>query len=113
MVKQIKEIFIDDIDGGEAVGTTRFDLDGTSYEIDLSQKNEDKLRKALAPYINAARPVRRERLARRRRGAGASERTLSRQRSKEIREWARKKGLAVSERGRIPANVIEQYEAAH
>jgi hypothetical protein len=31
----------------------------------------------------------------------------------DIREWARKKGLDVSERGRIPATIIDAYNAAH
>ena len=36
----------------------------------------------------------------------------SRQRSSDIRAWARQQGLSVSERGRIPASVVQQYEAA-
>jgi hypothetical protein len=35
-----------------------------------------------------------------------------RQRSGDIRAWAEEHGLAVSERGRIPASVAEQYHAA-
>ena len=34
------------------------------------------------------------------------------QRSGDIRAWAKEHGLAVSERGRIPASVLEQYQAA-
>jgi hypothetical protein len=30
-----------------------------------------------------------------------------------IREWARKNGHAVSDRGRIPASVVDAYESAH
>ncbi|MDF5752472.1 Lsr2 family protein [Spongiactinospora sp. TRM90649] len=113
MAKQIKEIFIDDLDGGEATSTTKFGLDGDEYEIDLSERNEETLRKALAPYINAARPVRRERVGRKVKGSGVLTPALTRQRSKEIREWAKQHGLSVSERGRIASNVVEQYEAAH
>ena len=36
----------------------------------------------------------------------------NRQRSGDIRAWAKEHGLAVSERGRIPASVLEQYQAA-
>jgi hypothetical protein len=36
----------------------------------------------------------------------------SRQRSGDIRAWAKDHGIAVSERGRIPASVVEQYQAA-
>ncbi|MFI0422249.1 hypothetical protein C1I98_11650 [Spongiactinospora gelatinilytica] len=113
MAKQIREIFIDDLDGGEATSTTKFGLDGDEYEIDLSEKNEEHLRKALAPYINAARPVRRERPGRRVRAGSGLTPAMTRQRSKEIREWAKQHGLSVSERGRIASTIVEQYEAAH
>ncbi|MCG5214384.1 histone-like nucleoid-structuring protein Lsr2 [Streptosporangium sp. KLBMP 9127] len=109
MAKKIVETFTDDLDGGEAVGTTRFGLDSAEFEIDLSENNEEKLRKALAPYINAARPVRRERVVRR--GQSAAGNTLGRDKAKEIRAWAKEHGIDVSERGRIAGSVVEKYEA--
>ncbi|MDQ2875668.1 MAG: Lsr2 family protein [Actinomycetota bacterium] len=39
----------------QATGTVRFGLEGTSYEVDLSQENADELATALEPYIAAAR----------------------------------------------------------
>ena len=30
-----------------------------------------------------------------------------------VREWAKQNGYKVSERGRVPASVLEAYEAAH
>jgi hypothetical protein len=51
MAQQVQTLLIDDLDGGEAEETVRFGLDGTEYEIDLSAKNADALRKALAWYI--------------------------------------------------------------
>jgi hypothetical protein len=113
MAKKIVESFIDDIDGSEAEGTTRFALDGTSYEIDLSGANRDKLEKALAPFIGKARPVRAERQGRARRGAGVSSRAMSREQSANIRQWAKAQGMPVSERGRIASTIVEKYEAAH
>jgi hypothetical protein len=113
MAKRIEEIFIDDIDGSEAEGTTKFALDGTNYEIDLSGANRDKLEKALAPFVSKARPVRTERQGRSRRGAGVSSRAMSREQSANIRQWAKEQGLPVSERGRIASTVVEKYEAAH
>ncbi|NUP04295.1 MAG: Lsr2 family protein [Nonomuraea sp.] len=113
MAKQIQEILIDDVDGGEAHETVVFALDGSSYEIDLHEDKADALRKALAPFIVKARPVRLERSVRGRRGAGATSRALSREKSSEIRQWAKSNGLPVSERGRIAASVVERYEAAH
>ncbi|TMR94947.1 histone-like nucleoid-structuring protein Lsr2 [Nonomuraea basaltis] len=113
MAKRIVESFIDDIDGSEADGTTSFALDGTNYEIDLSGENREKLEKALAPFITKARAVRAERGVRGRRGAAGPARGISREKSTEIRQWARTHGLPVSERGRIAASVLKQYEAAH
>ena len=45
---------------------------------------------------------------RRRPGRTAS----SRERSADIRAWAKDQGITVSDRGRISASVAEQYEAA-
>ncbi|MGV9378085.1 histone-like nucleoid-structuring protein Lsr2 [Nonomuraea sp. NPDC003707] len=113
MAKRIVESFVDDIDGSDAEGTTRFALDGTSYEIDLSGSNREKLEKALAPFITKARAVRAERGVRGRRGGAGASRAVTREKSTEIRRWAKAQGLPVSERGRIAATVVEQYEAAH
>jgi len=45
--------------------------------------------------------------------SAADQRTSSsRERSGDIRAWAKEQGIAVSERGRIPASVVEQYQAA-
>ncbi|MGR6915651.1 histone-like nucleoid-structuring protein Lsr2 [[Actinomadura] parvosata] len=113
MAKRIVESFIDDIDGSAAEGTTRFALDGVSYEIDLSGPNREKLEKALAPYITKARAVRADRGVRGRRAGALSSRAVSREKATEIRRWAKAQGLPVSERGRIASTVVEQYEAAH
>ena len=47
----------DDIDGGDAHRTVAFSLDGTNYEIDLSDTNIENLTTALTPFINAARKI--------------------------------------------------------
>jgi hypothetical protein len=113
MAKRIVESFVDDIDGSDAEGTTTFAIDGTTYEIDLSGANREKLEKALAPFITKARAVRAERGVRGRRAVATSSRAISRENSTEIRRWAKDHGLPVSERGRIAATVVKQYEAAH
>jgi len=102
----------DDLDGGEADETVSFSLDGVAYEIDLSAKNAGKLRDALALYIGSGRRVG----GRASRGRGAAAKAAGRGGSAntaEIREWARKKGYEVSERGRIPAAIVDAYSAAH
>jgi hypothetical protein len=96
----------DDLDGGPAVETFRFGLGGSEYEIDLNKKNAKRFRKQLAPFVEHARKA----------GRGQRRRSVrtpsSRERNGGIRAWAKDTGIAVSDRGRIPASVVEQYEAA-
>jgi hypothetical protein len=106
---------IDDLDQGTAAETVAFGLDGSQYEIDLSTKNAAKLRDALSSYVaNARRASRggsRSYSAAGRRG-GRPTRT-DREQTQAIREWARKNGHKVGEKGRIPATVLEAYNAKH
>jgi Lsr2 len=106
MAQKVTVELEEDLDGGPAEETVRFGIDGADYEIDLSTKNAAALRRKLAPFIGHARKAGRG--PRRRPGRTAS----SRERSGGIRAWAKDQGIAVSERGRIPASVVEQYEAA-
>ncbi|HEY0639984.1 MAG TPA: Lsr2 family protein [Pseudonocardiaceae bacterium] len=108
MAQQTIVTLVDDLDGSEADQTVEFSLDGVSYEIDLSESNANKLRDALAGYVSHAR-----RTGGRRRGAGrspgAARPGVDREQNAAIREWARKRGMKVSDRGRIPAEVLEAY----
>jgi hypothetical protein len=106
LAQKITVALEDDLDGGPADETVRFGLGGTDYEIDLSKKHATAFRRQLAPFIEHAR--RAGRGPRRRQGRTAS----SRERSADIRAWAKDQGITVSERGRIPASVAEQYDAA-
>jgi hypothetical protein len=107
MATRIAVALEDDLDGGPADETLRFGLDGSEYEIDLSKKNAKTFRNQLAPFAGHARKAGR---AQRRRSARTSS---HRERSGDIRAWAKDKGITVSARGRIPASVAEQYEAAN
>jgi hypothetical protein len=111
MAQQTTVRYVDDLDGSEASGTVPFSLDGRSYEIDLSEKNTDKLRKDLTPFIDAARTVG-GRGRGRRQSPGTRAARSSREDSQAIREWARQNGHKVSDRGRIPQSVLEAYQAA-
>ena len=101
----------DDIDGGAAAETVTFSLDGVSYEIDLSAKNAGKLRDALAVYVAHGRRI--SRLGVRATGARRSGRPAraDREQTQAIREWARKNGHKIGDKGRIPAHILEAYEA--
>lgn len=108
MAQQTIVTLVDDLDGSEADQTVEFGLDGVSYEIDLSEPNASKLRDALASYVSHAR-----RTGGRRRGstrpAGSTRPGVDREQNAAIREWARKRGMKVSDRGRIPAEVLDAY----
>jgi hypothetical protein len=108
MATQTTVMLVDDLDGSEADEKVEFALDGRSYEIDLSSTNSAKLRDALAPYVSAAR-----RLAGRRSLGGSPRPSVDREQNQAIREWAHQQGLKISERGRIPSNVLEAYRASH
>jgi Lsr2 len=105
MAQKITVALEDDLDGGPADETARFGIGGTEYEIDLSKKNAGSFRRRLAPFIDHGRKAGRG--PRRRPGP-----TASRERSGGIRAWAEDHGIAVSDGGRIPASVVDQYEVA-
>jgi hypothetical protein len=100
-------VVIDDIDGSEAAETLTLTYRGTQYELDLSEEHIDELDKALARYLEVARQVQAAPQPRRRRGAQRRRAAVSTQ---EVRRWAREQGLEVSDRGRIPAEIMERYE---
>lgn len=106
MAQKVTVALEDDLDGGPANETVRFGFIGTEYEIDLSKKNVKAFRKAIGSYIDHARKVGRQQA---RRGVRTA---ASRRRSADIRAWAVEQGITVSERGRIPADVVAEYEAA-
>ena len=112
---------IDDLDvadntpaPADAIGTVTFSysINGASVhrEIDLSEKHTDEFEEALGPYVQAGREVARPRHTT---TGGAARRRAPRGNTQEIRVWARQQGIQVSDRGRVPADVIAKYEAAH
>jgi nucleoid-associated protein Lsr2 len=110
MAQKVQVLLVDDLDEGKADETVEFGLDGVSYEIDLSAKNAAKLRDALAGYVGAARRAGPRGGTRRR---GRSRASADNGSAREVREWARANGHQVSDRGRVPAEVMEAYRAAH
>lgn len=107
MAQKTLIILEDDIDGGEADETVQFALDGTNYELDLTSKNADTLRGILFDYTAKARKVTGTR------GRGRVKGKATGSDAKDIRAWARDKGHDVPDRGRIPADVRDAYEAAN
>jgi len=109
-----KTLIIDDLTGEVGARPRTFSLDGVTYEIDLTEASLVELRRALKPYVKAARvtsggPLRGSSTPRRP-GGRAGARGPSQ--SADIRAWARAVGVAVPARGRIPAAVRVQWQAA-
>lgn len=108
MAQRVDILLVDDIDGSEATETVVFGLDGTTYEIDVNEKNAAKIRKAITPFIESARKVSRT--------TGNARRTRSTPTgpsAADVRTWATANGYEVPEKGRIPADVRDAYNAAH
>ena len=111
MARQTIVQLIDDLDQGPADETVSFALDGVQYEIDLSAKNAAKMRDALANYVAHGRRSGRAAVVRTssgRRGRGARG---DREQTQAIREWARRNNYKVGDKGRIPAHILEAYNA--
>lgn len=108
MAQKVLVEIVDDLDGSEADETVQFGLDGITYEIDLSDKNAGELRDSIAQYVEHARRIGgRKRAGRGSKAAAAP--AADRDQNKAIRSWARKQGYEISDRGRIPADVVEAF----
>lgn len=103
--------FVDDLDGAELPEgdgqTVRFAIDGFQYEIDLSADNAAQLRATLDRYVHAGR-----RTGGRRTIGGHTRQVDTDVDPRAVREWASSRGIEVSNRGRIPGDVVAQYRAA-
>lgn len=103
MAQRVVILLEDDFDGSEASETILFALDGVEYAIDLNDARAGELREVFSRFTTAARKTGgRARTAR----PGASN-------AREVRLWAAGQGLQVNTRGRIQADIMEKYEAAH
>jgi nucleoid-associated protein Lsr2 len=104
MATKVLRTLQDDIDGSDATQTIRFALDGIEYEIDVSDRNANRLRNSLGDFVAHGRKVGGRR-ARKPASPGQVD-------TKAVRKWAQASGIEVSSRGRIPADVVERYKAA-
>lgn len=108
MAQKVTVSLQDDLDGSPAAETMRFALGGSEFEIDLSEKNARTFRQQVTPFLKHARRAGRSGKAR-----PASRGAASRARTAAIRAWARDRGMIINARGRIPASVTKQYQAAN
>lgn len=101
-------VLVDDLTGKELANgtgeTIDFSVDGVRYELDTDKKAADKLRSVYAPYIAAGRRITKS--------GRPTRRTRVNAEPAAVRAWAASNGLQVSDRGRIPAHVLEAYHEA-
>jgi hypothetical protein len=114
MAQKVLVQLVDDLDGtaSDDIQTVTFGLDGVTYEIDLNADNAGNLRNHLAEFVGSATRVG-GRIKRGTTPSVAAGAGRTREQTQAIREWAKKNGYEVSERGRIPSSIIEAFESAH
>jgi len=107
MARTTQILLVDDLDGSEATITLTFGLEGSQYEIDLSDANAADFRRALAPYIAKSR-----RLNGTGRARSANRPTADKEQLAAMRDWARRNGYKVSDRGRVSSQIQMAYHTA-
>lgn len=109
MAQKNVTIYIDDLTGKQlpdgAGETVSFSLDGVRYELDVDAKAAQKLRSVFTPYVHAGRRLVGARGVRATRVKTAADPAA-------VRAWASSNGISVSNRGRIPASVLAEFQAA-
>ncbi|MFE7276909.1 Lsr2 family protein [Streptomyces sp. NPDC057623] len=110
MVQKVVTIYTDDLTGAESdeVSTHKFSLNGVNYEIDLTPENYDKLDAAFRPFIESGRKLGRAK------DAGRTRKNPTEGPSaEEVRAWARANNHEVNDRGRVPKEIREAFDASH
>ena len=100
---------------GKEHGVDTYMVDfGGGYELDLCATDLKKLDKAQDALMSLLAQGRKVGAGRRRSTASSRSRGRSSQGIDpgQVREWARKEGYEVSDRGRIPTALVEAFEAA-
>ncbi|NLV81252.1 MAG: Lsr2 family protein [Rhodococcus sp.] len=129
MAQRVQVEYFDDIDGepiAEGLAQSiRIAIDDVEYELDLRPANADRFWAQLEPWLKESRrnraaspaippttptpvPARTGRPRTHKIIPGRSPEQLA-----AIRHWARGQGYEVSSRGRIPAHILDRFEAAH
>lgn len=110
-----KLVLVDDIDDTEGAETREFSFDGIDYEIDLNEKNAGNFRADMQQWIDRARVVGRRRSAKKPSSQRSTPKSLPGRALQldAIREWGRRNGFKVSDRGRPRQEVIDAFNEAH
>lgn len=98
---------VDDLTGktldGEDINRIKFAVDGKEYLLEVSNANAEKFYAAMEKWVAAAQPVKK----------GRSKRLSRAKEIRAVRAWAIENGYEVSERGRVPNDILEAYQEAN
>lgn len=116
MAQKVQVLLVCDlcVSENEGTETLSFALDGSAYEIDVCADHAAEVRDTMAGFVGAARRAGRSAASPARGKARATGRAgADREQLQAMREWARKNGFKVSDRGRIAKDVVDAYHAGH
>lgn len=122
MAQQTILELVDDLDGGQAIETVAFALDGVDFAIDLSAANAARLRDTLAEFVGHARRTGGRKVRGRAATNGSTNGTGNgsgngsgngKPDTQAVREWARSQGETVADRGRVPQALVMRFQEAH
>jgi len=109
VAKRVVTLLISDLSGyeiangkGETIGLSYREA---NYSIDLTEKEAKGFDKAIAVYLEHAAKV----------GGGPKKSATVKKGHKatDVRAWARGQGLEISDRGRVPREILEKYRSAN
>lgn len=109
MAQNIQIVYVSDLSGkdieDDAQPTTTFGWNGSNYEIDLTAAEAEKFNKVIAPYLSAGRKITGGKTGKK------AKTSTNGPAAAEVRSWAKGQGIEVTERGRVPQSVYDQYHA--
>lgn len=119
MAQKYVVLMVDDLDGAQLEAdeaeSIRFSVNGENHAIDLSKQHAEEFRTVLKPYLEKSRKVDHVASGKRsvaRSGSSSIIRPEEIERRQQIREWARKNGYKVSDRGRISQDIVQAFDKA-
>lgn len=110
MQKNIVQYY-DDITGepinADDLEVIEFSVGNAFYRLDLNAESASEFHAHMDEYVSKAQRVTRGRVRKATRAAAGTIDT------RKVRQWATDNGYTVSDRGRIPAEIVAAYEAAN
>lgn len=103
-----RNVIESDLSGKVNASTVTFGLNGSWYEIDLTQDEQEQLEKVLQTYVASGRKTLAKDTLRKRQVPETTP-----EEREEIRAWAINEGYDLAQRGRIPKKIMRAYDEAH